>query len=62
MPLAEEKMLGPAPILEYLGFLLNFAHQIMQITDEKREKCLEMIDELLAKRHTKGQKVIVKEL
>ena len=62
MPLAEEKTLGPAPILEYLGFLLNFTHQIMQITDEKREKCLQMIDELLAKRNTKGQKVTVKEL
>ena len=62
MPLAEEKTLGPAPILEYLGFLLNFTRQIMQITDKKRQKCLQMIDELLAKRNTKGQKVTVKEL
>ena len=62
MPLAEGKTLGPAPILEYLGFLLNFTRQIMQITDEKRQKCLQMIDKLLAKRNTKGQKVTVKEL
>ena len=62
MPLAEEKTLGSGPILEYLGFILNFARQIMQITDEKRQKCLEMIDKLLAKRNNKGQKVTVKEL
>ena len=31
MPLAEEKTLGPGPIIEFLGMVLNFLQQLLQI-------------------------------
>ena len=47
MPVAVEKTLGPAQIIEYLGLLLDFLNQTIGIPEKKRIKCIELIDTLL---------------
>ena len=57
MPIAKHKTLGPTQILEYLGLILNFVLQTIQIPDKKREKCVSLINHLL---NAKNKKVTVK--
>ena len=46
-PIAREKMIGPAYIIEYLGMLLNFREQVLGIPENKRLKCLKRIQQLI---------------
>ena len=48
MPVATHKTLGPTQVLEYLGLILNFLLQTIQIPEKKRQKCLALIERLLA--------------
>ena len=57
MPVVKCITLGLAQILEYLGLILNFILQTIQIPEKKRVKCLALIDNLLS---AKGKKVMVK--
>ena len=43
MPVAEDKTIGPTFCLEYLGLLLNFKLQVLEIPERKRLRCLELI-------------------
>ena len=58
MPLAEEKTLGPGPMIEFLGMVLNFMHQLLQIPDKKKAKCLLLLSEMIDKYHAR-EKVTV---
>ena len=57
MPVVKHKTLGLTQILEYLGLVLNFMLQTIQIPENKRVKCLALINSLLM---AKGKKVTVK--
>ena len=46
MPVAEEKTLGPTQTLEYLGLILNFLIQVIEIPEKKRTKCLLIIQQI----------------
>ena len=61
MPVAEDKTLGPTQILEYLGLILNFAMQTVEIPDKKRIKCQTAINKLLSA-YRNRQKVTVKDI
>ena len=47
MPVAMHKTLGPTQLLEYLGLLLNFAAQTIEVSQSKRDKCLRLINRSL---------------
>ena len=47
MPVAKEKMLGPTDMLEYLGLILNFIAQRIEIPQKKRVKCIDLITKLI---------------
>ena len=59
MPIAANKTLGPTPVLEYLGLLLDFPNQVIKIPLSKRTKCLKLIDSFLSA-HAHKRKVTVK--
>ena len=61
MPLAEEKTLGPGPVIEFLGMVLNFFQQLLQIPKKKKDRCLELLNEMVGLYHTR-QKVTVKQV
>ena len=61
MPLAEEKTLGPCPIIEFLGMVLNFFQQLLQIPKKKKDCCLELLNEMVGLYHAQ-QKVTVKQV
>ena len=61
MPVAEEKTLGPTQLLEYLGLLLDIVNQRIGIPTKKREKCLELIQELLLAKE-KHQSVRIRQI
>ena len=46
MPVAEEKTLGPTQMLEYLGLILNFLIQVIEIPKKRRTKCLLIVNKL----------------
>ena len=60
MPLAEEKTLGPRPIKEFLGMVLNFLQQLLQIPDKKKEKCLHLLTDMVQKYHAREKSQYVK--
>ena len=47
MPVAKEKTLGPTDMLEYLGLVLNFVAQRIEIPEKKRQKCIDLIAKLI---------------
>ena len=47
MPVAKEKTLGPTDMLEYLGLILNFITQRIEIPQKKRVKCIDLIAKLI---------------
>ena len=47
MPITHEKTLGPSEIIEFLGLVLNFLQQLIQILEKKRKNCLAQLDQLL---------------
>ena len=47
MPVVKEKTLGPTDMLEYLGLILNFVAQRIEIPDKKRLKCIDLIAKLI---------------
>ena len=47
MPVAKEKTLRPTDMLEYLGLILNFVAQRIEIPEKKRLKCLDLIAKLM---------------
>ena len=57
MPVAIHKTLGPTQVLEYLGLILNFILQTIQIPEKKCLKCMTLISKMLA---SQGKKVTVK--
>ena len=61
MPLADEKTLGPGPVIEFLGMILNFYRQLLPIQDKKKEKCLFLLNEMIARYHAR-EKVTVCEV
>ena len=63
MLLAEEKTLGPGPIIEFLGMVLNFLQQLLQIglPKKKKDHCLDLLNEMVGLYHT-HQKVTVKQV
>ena len=46
LPIAENKTIGPTQFLIYLSLLLNFRDQVLAIPNEKKQNCIELIDEL----------------
>ena len=61
MPIAKNKTIGPCVILEFLGMLLDFYHQTLGIPDKKREKCLSLVNDLIAA-HRSQTSVTVKKI
>ena len=47
MPVVKEKTLGPTDMLEYLGLILNFVAQRIEIPEKKRLKCIDLIAKLI---------------
>ena len=47
MSVTKEKTLGPTAMLEYLGLILNFIAQRLEISEEKCLKCLDLIHKLI---------------
>ena len=47
MPVAKEKTLGPTALLEYLGLILNFVTQCLEIPEKKRVKCLALVQKII---------------
>ena len=47
LPIAENKTIRPTQFLIYLGLLLNFRDQVLAIPNEKKQDCIELIDELV---------------
>ena len=61
MPVAVSKMLGPMPMLDYLGLTLNFLLQLITIPEKKHQKCLDHVNHLL-QAHITCKKVTVKQI
>ena len=61
MPLAKEKTLGPGPVIEFLGMVLNFLQQLLQILKKKKDRCLHLLNEMVGLYHT-HQKVTVRQV
>ena len=61
MPIAEEKTLGPAPVIEFLGLVLDFLRQLITIPEKKRAECLRQLDFML-QQHDSRQKVTVRDI
>ena len=59
IPVAKDKTLGPTRILEYLGLILNFFEQRLEIPEKKRLKCLQLVERLITV-HEQRKKVTVK--
>ena len=59
IPVAKDKTLGPTQLLEYLGLVLNFLEQRVEIPEKKRIKCLTMVQRLIGV-HRQLRKVTVK--
>ena len=49
MPIAEEKTLGPSPVIEFLGMVLDFLRQLITMPEKKRSECLKQLDIMLDK-------------
>ena len=47
LPIAKAKTLGLTQVLEYLGLILNFQKQTVQVPEKKRVKCLSLVNELI---------------
>ena len=47
MPVVKEKTLGPTDLLEYLGLILNFVAQCLEIPEKKRVKCLTLVQRVI---------------
>ena len=61
MPVVEEKTLGPTQMLEYLGLILNFLIQVIEIPEKKRIKCLLIVNKLQSA-FVEKKKVTVKDI
>ena len=61
MPIAEHKTIGLTQFLPYLGLLLNFLDQVIEIPERKRPTCLELIDSLIQV-HDKRKTVQVQDI
>ena len=59
MPIAEEKTLGPGPVIEFLGLVLDFLQQLIIIPEKKRAEYLKQMDFMLLQ-HDSRQKVTVR--
>ena len=59
MPVAEEKTLLPTQLLVYLGLLLDLLRQVLTIPDDKREHCIQLIEDIISA-HRARSTVIVK--
>ena len=47
MPVAISKSLGPTQVLQYLGLILNFKLQRIEIPEDKRIKCMNLVSKLI---------------
>ena len=61
MPITHKKTLGPSEIIEFLGLILNFLQQLIQIPEKKRKACLAQLDQLL-NLHFHRKKVTVRQI
>ena len=59
MPVAKEKTLGPTDLLEYLGLILNFVAQCLEIPEKKRVKCLTLVQRVITA-HKQKKRLTVK--
>ena len=59
IPVAKDKTLGLTQLLEYLGLVLNFLEQRVEIPEKKHIKCLTMVQRLIGV-HRQRCKVTVK--
>ena len=59
MPVAKEKTLRPTALLEYLGLILNFVAQCLEIPEKKRVKCLSLVQKIIAA-YTQKKRLTVK--
>ena len=61
MPVVLTKSLGPTQILQYLGLILNFKSQRIEIPEDKRIKCLNLVSKLMEV-YEKRAKTTVKQI
>ena len=50
-PLSPDKTEGLVQIIKFLGLIINFVRQVIEIPDDKVSKALEQIDEILSCKH-----------
>ena len=54
-PLSPDKMVGPMQIINFLGLMLNFQKQVVQIPLEKVQKAITQIDYLLSTQYVNNK-------
>ena len=52
MPIADDKTISPTQFLIYLGLILNFLDQVIEVPKKKQKKCMKFLDEMINAYHS----------